>query len=95
MKVSVTLNLLGVSAFPVEERTMAFELREGALLREVVELIDNRNPGFKENFVTPSGDFVRRIVVLINGLNASSSGGAYAVLCSGDEVNIIPALAGG
>ncbi len=95
MNVSVTLNLLGTSRFPVLERTMMFDVPDGTLLNEVVELVDNRNPGFRDAVVPPEGNFERRIAVLINGLNANSSGGASAVLSHGDQINIIPALAGG
>jgi sulfur-carrier protein len=95
MNVSVTLNLLGTSRFPVLEGAMMFDVPDGALLKDVVELIDDRNPGFKDAVVTPEGNFERRIAVLINGLNANSSGGAAAVLSDGDQINVIPALAGG
>jgi molybdopterin converting factor small subunit len=95
MNVCVTLNLLGASHFPVLERTMMFDVPDGALLKEVVELVDSRNPGFRDAVVTPEGNFERRIAVLINGLNANSSGGAGAVLSDGDQINVIPALAGG
>lgn len=95
MNVCVTLNLLGTSHFPVLEQTMIFDLPDGALLKEVVKLVDSRNPGFRDAVVTPEGNFEKRIAVLINGLNANASGGAGAVLSDGDRVNIIPALAGG
>jgi len=95
MNISVTLNLLGTSRFPVVERTMMFDVPAGASLKQVVELVDERNPGFRDAVVSPEGHFERRVAVLINGLNANSFGGAGAVLSDGDQINIFPALAGG
>lgn len=95
MKICVTLNLLGVRPFDLREETMLFELASPPTLGQVIDLVDQRNPGFGPVAVDAVGRLSRQFAVLVNGINAYSNGGTAVILADGDIVNIIPAIAGG
>ncbi len=95
MSVTVTLNLLGVRPFKLEEEVMTFDSGQAPLLTGLIDLVDARNPGFRAAMVTDAGGFNRQFAILLNGVNAEYSGGLNAPLSDGDVINVIPAIAGG
>lgn len=95
MSITVTLNLLGIRAFRVREEIMTFDAASLATLGHLIELVDQRNPGFKGAVLAGPDRLSRQFAVLINGMNAEYSGGTAAPLTARDVVNVIPAIAGG
>jgi sulfur-carrier protein len=63
----------------------------GGLLAE----LDVRYPGLKERICEEDGDIRRFVNVFVNGENVREREGAATALKPGDEVGIIPAMAGG
>lgn len=62
------------------------------------ELFDNLNasyPGLGERLRDDSGEIRRFVNVFVNGRNVRDGEGLRTPLSSGDEVGIIPAMAGG
>jgi len=95
MTITVTLNLLGVRPFQLEEEVMVFDAGALPTLDQAIDLVDGRNPGFRAAMVDGSGRLSRSFAFLINGINADYSGGPAAPLNTGDVINVIPAIAGG
>lgn len=95
MRLRVTVNLLGMRLFPVHRDAMEFSVEGEPTLAQVIELIDQENPGFRQAVLDQKGELTKRIAVLINGDNAKFRGGVGAVLNDNDVINVIPALAGG
>jgi molybdopterin synthase sulfur carrier subunit len=67
----------------------------GATLSEVLDSLDAQHPGFSERVREDDGQIRRFVNVFVNGTNARDLAGADTALKSGDEVGIIPAMAGG
>ncbi|HKG26269.1 MAG TPA: ubiquitin-like small modifier protein 1 [Thermomicrobiales bacterium] len=67
----------------------------GATVGEVLTDLDARYPGLKERVCDPDGEIRRFVNVFVNGENVRKLQGAATPLKGGDEVGIIPAMAGG
>ncbi len=68
---------------------------EGATLKELIENLDQRYPGFKERVCDETGKVRRFVNVYVNEDDVRFKQGEDTPLKSGDEVSIIPAIAGG
>lgn len=68
---------------------------EGDDVREVLDALDVRYPGIGERLRDESGQIRRFVNVFVNGKNIRDVDGIETVVTSGDEVGIIPAMAGG
>ncbi len=67
---------------------------EGQTLGQLIENLDNEYPGIKERIIEDSA--IRRYVnVYINSEDVRFLKGIDSELTSGDEVDILPAVAGG
>jgi molybdopterin synthase sulfur carrier subunit len=67
---------------------------EGATLGELFKDLDGRHPGIRERLVDDSG--LRRFVnVYVNDEDVRFTGALDTQLSDGDEVTILPAVAGG
>ncbi|TMD07372.1 MAG: MoaD/ThiS family protein [Chloroflexi bacterium] len=64
-------------------------------LRQAIEELDSRYPGFKDRLLDPSGNLRQFVNVYLNDEDVRFSGGLDAKLDPKDEVSIIPAVAGG
>ena len=95
MRVTVTVNLLGMRLFQVQQDSMEFAIEGQPKLAQVLALIDEINPGFSQAVLDQSGGLSKKIAILINGDNAQFRGGVEAMLNPDDVINVIPALAGG
>ena len=95
MRLTVTVNLLGMRLFQVRRETMELAIEGQPTLAQVIALIDEQNPGFRHAVLDVSGGLSKRISVLINGDNAHYRGGVEALLNPEDVINVIPAVAGG
>jgi molybdopterin synthase sulfur carrier subunit len=67
----------------------------GANVTEVLEALDATYPGFAERVREDDGQIRRFVNVFVNGTNVRDLDGAATALKSGDEIGIIPAMAGG
>ncbi len=67
----------------------------GGTITELLDALDEEFPGLSEQVREPDGRLRRFVNVFINGVNAREGDGAGTALRAGDEVGIIPAMAGG
>lgn len=81
---------------PTRMRENTLILREGNVAELIEALKQQYGRKIEEYLLNPlTGELQRGILILINGVNALSMGGLNARLNDGDEVMIIPAVAGG
>lgn len=67
----------------------------GGTISELIEALDTQYPGIKERVCEPDGEIRRFVNIFVNGDNARQLQGAGTPVKRGDEVGIIPAMAGG
>jgi MoaD family protein len=67
---------------------------EGATLADVVENLEVNHPGIKERLID-AGDLRRFVNVYINDEDVRFLGGLEATLNDGDQIVVLPAVAGG
>ena len=67
----------------------------GASLGELVADLETRYPGMAERLVDEGGELRRFVNVFINGEDVRFLDGMATVIGDGDEVSIVPAVAGG
>ena len=67
----------------------------GATVGEVLDALEERYPGIGERLRDESGQLRRFVNVFVNGRNVREIAGAETALAPGDELGIIPAMAGG
>lgn len=68
---------------------------EGETLKECIEGLDRRYPGLKERLCDETGELRRFVNVYVNGEDVRFRQGLQTPLNGGDEVSIVPAVAGG
>ena len=68
---------------------------DGATLAELIDSLESRYPGIKERVLDRDGELRRFVNVFVNGENARNLDGVGTPVSTGDEVGIIPAMAGG
>jgi len=61
----------------------------------VLDDLNARYPGLKDRVCEPDGEIRRFVNVFVNGENVRKLQGAATPVKQGDEVGIIPAMAGG
>jgi molybdopterin synthase sulfur carrier subunit len=67
---------------------------EGGSLAELIENLEGAHPGIKERLVD-SGDLRRFVNVYVNDEDVRFLGGLETPLSDGDQVVVLPAVAGG
>ncbi len=67
----------------------------GATVADVLDDLDARFPGLGERIRESDGQIRRFVNVFVNGENVRDREGADTPVKAGDEVGIIPAMAGG
>ena len=67
----------------------------GSSVGEVLDALDAAHPGIGERLRDESGQLRRFVNVFVNGRNVRDGEGVDTRLSAGDEVGIIPAMAGG
>ena len=67
----------------------------GADVGEVLDALEVAHPGIGERIRDESGQLRRFVNVFVNGKNVRDAQGVDTRLSAGDEVGIIPAMAGG
>ncbi len=68
---------------------------EGGTVAELIDDIERRYPGFRSQLVDDGGQLHRFVNVYLNDEDVRFLQGAETALSEGDEVSILPALAGG
>jgi molybdopterin/thiamine biosynthesis adenylyltransferase/molybdopterin converting factor small subunit len=68
---------------------------EGSDVAEVIKNLDTRFPGFRDLCYDARGDIPRHINIYVNNTEIGALDGQGTKLASGDQVAVIPALAGG
>ena len=68
---------------------------EGSMLAECIDGLEARYPGMKERLCDETGDLRRFVNVFVNGEDVRFQDGLATPLSGGDEVSIVPAVAGG
>jgi len=67
----------------------------GSDVRACIDDLDARHPGVKERIVDDSGEVRRFINVYVNGEDIRHLAGLHTPVKDGDEVSIVPVVAGG
>ena len=68
---------------------------DGATVREILEDLDARYPGFKARVVTDDGGLYRFVNVYVNDEDVRYLGALETEVKDGDVLSILPAVAGG
>ncbi len=68
---------------------------ESSNVAELVEKLDSNYPGFKARLVDENGDLRYFVNIYLNGEDVRFLQGLDTSTNSGDEVSIVPAVAGG
>jgi len=67
----------------------------GSTIGEVLEDIDRRYPGFRQQMFSDDGKLHRFVNVYLNDEDIRYTGGTDTTIKAGDKLDILPALAGG
>ena len=70
------------------------EMQSGNL-GDLVEKLDGEYPGFKDRLIDENGDLRYFVNIYLNGEDVRFLDGLDTTTNSGDEVSIVPAVAGG
>ncbi len=68
---------------------------EGATLSDMLNALDSQFPGIKERLLDETGDLRHFVNVYVNGEDVRFLQGLDTSTNAGDEVSIVPAVAGG
>jgi molybdopterin synthase sulfur carrier subunit len=67
----------------------------GATIRDVIENLEKQHPGLKERLCDEKGELRRFVNIYLNDEDIRFAKGKETPVKDGDEVSIIPAIAGG
>jgi molybdopterin synthase sulfur carrier subunit len=67
----------------------------GGTVAAVLDSIDQQHPGLKDRICEDDGEIRRFVNVFVNGENVRDLDGLSTSVKAGDEIGIIPAMAGG
>lgn len=67
----------------------------GGSLLECINALENQFPGFRERLCDEEGEIRRFVNIYVNGEDVRFLSGLGTPLEAGDEVSIVPAVAGG
>ena len=67
----------------------------GNTIAAVLEDLNSKYPGIGDRILESDGEIRRFVNVFVNGQNVRKLNGAATAIKSGDEIGIIPAMAGG
>ena len=70
-------------------------LSGGATITDLIDQLEVTYPGLREKIVEDDGEIRRFVNVFVNGQNVRKLEGAATSVKDGDEVGIVPAMAGG
>ncbi len=67
----------------------------GVSVADLIERAETQYPGFRERVLDSDGEVKRFINVFVNGVDIRTLQGKATPVKDGDEVSVIPAMAGG
>lgn len=67
----------------------------GASVNEIIVDLDNQFPGLKERLCDEQGDLRNFVNIYVNGEDVRFLEGVNSATAEGDEISIVPAVAGG
>ena len=67
----------------------------GETIEALIADLETNFPGIKERICEPDGRIRRFVNIFVNGTNIRSGDGALTSVKAGDEIGIVPAMAGG
>jgi molybdopterin synthase sulfur carrier subunit len=67
----------------------------GGSLSEIINVLEQQYPGLKERICDESGELRRFVNLYVNGEDVRFLSGLDTPVKAGDEVSIVPAVAGG
>jgi sulfur-carrier protein len=67
----------------------------GSTVAALLDDLESRHPGLKDRICESDGQIRRFVNIFINGENVRDREGAETAVKAGDEIGIIPAMAGG
>lgn len=68
---------------------------EAGSVQEIIETLEGQFPGMKERLYDEAGSLRRFINIYVNSEDIRSKDGDQTVVADGDEISIVPAIAGG
>jgi molybdopterin synthase sulfur carrier subunit len=68
---------------------------DGDTLGQIIEAMDSSYPGFKDRLVDEDGEIRYFVNIYLNGEDVRFLQGMETTTKTGDEVSIVPAVAGG
>ena len=68
---------------------------EGETLAQIIDSMENQYPGIKERICDPDGSLRNFVNVFVNGEDVRFLDGVDSGIGDGDEVSLVPAVAGG
>ena len=68
---------------------------EGATLREIIDSMESQFPGIKARICDDDGNLRNFVNVFVNGEDVRFMDGVDSATADGDEISIVPAVAGG
>jgi molybdopterin synthase sulfur carrier subunit len=68
---------------------------DGATLRELIDNVDRRHPGFAGQLLEATGDQRRFVNIYVNDEDVRYLNGLETPVSEGDVISILPAVAGG
>jgi len=68
---------------------------DGNSISEVIDSLENIFPGIKKRICEESGELRSFVNVFVNGEDIRFSDGINTSISSGDEISLVPAVAGG
>ncbi|CAN5599186.1 MoaD/ThiS family protein [soil metagenome] len=67
----------------------------GSNVTEVLASLESSFPGLRDRIVEENGEIRRFVNVFVNGQNVRKLDGIATITSDGDEIGIVPAMAGG
>ena len=94
---STTTNVLVLIPAPLRRYTggEAKVNASGATVAELITNLDAAHPGIGDRILESDGQIRRFVNVFVNGNNVRKLDGIQTAIADGDEVGIVPAMAGG
>jgi sulfur-carrier protein len=68
---------------------------EGRTLREIIDALESRFPGIRASILNWKGEVLPHLNIFLNEIDIQAREGLETAVQQGDEVAIIPAIAGG
>ena len=68
---------------------------EGSTLQEIIDALESKYPGIKIRLCEDTGELRNFVNVYINGEDSRFLEGLSTTIKAGDEISIVPAVAGG